>query len=99
MSSSISPNGKYLAALTWNDFSGFLTMINLKTDKIIQQVGYPYPAQLGDGTVAADGPLWSADGTTLWVPQTRGPAAFHCGSDRPGLRSGYDHPGARPSST
>ena len=70
LSSSISPNGKFLAALTWNKFSGFLTMINLTTDKIIQQVGYPYPAQLGDGTVAADGPLWSADGTTLWVPQT-----------------------------
>jgi YVTN family beta-propeller protein len=25
---------------------------------------------VGDGTVAADGPLWSADGSTLWFPQS-----------------------------
>ena len=70
LSSAISPNGKYLAALSWNDFTGYLTMINLKTDTVIQTVGdYPGP-YIGDETVAADGPLWSADGTTLWVPQT-----------------------------
>jgi YVTN family beta-propeller protein len=70
LSSAISPNGKYLAALSWNEFTGFLTIINLETGRIIQQVGaYPSPA-MGDGSVAADGPLWSADGTSLWVPQS-----------------------------
>jgi YVTN family beta-propeller protein len=71
-SSAISPNGKYLAALTWNDFTGFLTIYNLETNKIVQEVGTgatgnPY---IGDGTVAADGPLWSADGKSLWFPQS-----------------------------
>jgi YVTN family beta-propeller protein len=72
LSSAISPNGEFLAALSWNDFTGYLTIINLKTNTIVQQVGTgttsdPY---IGDGTVAADGPLWSANGSTLWVSQT-----------------------------
>jgi YVTN family beta-propeller protein len=79
-SSAISPNGEYMAALSWNDFSGFLTMIDLQTGKIVQQVGI-YPAQMGDGTVAADGPLWSADGETLWVPQTADLLKFHVFAD------------------
>ncbi len=72
LSSSISPNGQYLAALTWNDFTGFLTIINLKTGQIIQQLGTGASGDpvIGDGTVAADGPLWSADGKSLWFPQT-----------------------------
>ena len=72
LSSSISPNGQFLAALSWNDFTGFLTIINLKTGKIVQQIGTGVGSDktLGDGTVAADGPLWSADGKTLWLPQT-----------------------------
>jgi YVTN family beta-propeller protein len=72
LSSSISPNGQYLAALTWNDFTGWLTVINVKTGQIIQQVGTGTGTDtvIGDGTVAADGPLWSADGTSLWFPQT-----------------------------
>ena len=72
VSSSISPNGDYLAALTWNDFTGFLTIINLQTNTIVQQVGTGVGSDhyIGDGTVAADGPLWSADGSTLWVPQS-----------------------------
>ena len=83
VSSSISPNGAFLAALTWNEFTGFLTIVNLKTNTIIQQVGTgtktdPY---IGDGTVAADGPLWSADGTSLWVPQTSDMIRFSVASD------------------
>ena len=78
VSSAISPNGRFLAALTWNDFTGFLTIINLKTSTIVQQVGTGIGSDhyLGDGTVAADGPLWSADGRTLWVPQTSDMARF-----------------------
>jgi YVTN family beta-propeller protein len=72
LSSSISPNGQYLAALTWNDFTGWLTIIDVKTGQVIQQVGTGGTGDpvLGDGTVAADGPTWSADGTSLWFPQT-----------------------------
>jgi len=83
LSSSISPNGQYLAALTWNDFTGFLTIINLKTGQIIQQLGTGASGDpvIGDGTVAADGPLWSADGKTLWFPQTADLVRYSVGSD------------------
>src|SRR5579875_1425229 len=37
VSSSISPDGKYLAALGWNDFQGYLTIVNLQTQKIVEQ--------------------------------------------------------------
>ena len=71
VSSSLSPDGMTVAALSWNDFSGFLTLIDAKNGAIRQQVGAPGQPKLpGDGTVAADGPFYSTDGTTLWVPQT-----------------------------
>ena len=83
LSSSISPNGQYLAALTWNDFTGFLTIINLKTGQVIQQVGTGAGTDkvIGDGTVAADGPLWSANGTSLWFPQTSDLVHFTVAAD------------------
>ncbi len=78
VTSSISPNGQYMAALTWNDFSTTLTIVNL-TDGT--STAYPLfngyylsgaadPYANEDGTVSTDGPLWSADGNTIWVPQT-----------------------------
>ena len=83
LSSSISPNGQYLAALTWNDFTGWLSIINVKTGQIIQQVGTGGTGDpvIGDGTVAADGPLWSADGTSLWFPQTSDLVHFSVAAD------------------
>lgn len=71
VSSTLSPDGTYLAALGWNQFSGALTIFNLKTRQIVQKV----PLATGGGnsqdySVAADGPLYSADGKTLWVPQS-----------------------------
>ena len=83
LSSSISPNGRYLAALTWNDFTGFLTIIDLQTKSIVQQVGTGSSTDpvIGDGTVAADGPLWSADGSTLWFPQTADLVRFAVAAD------------------
>ena len=83
LSSSISPNGQYLAALTWNDFTGCLTIINVQTGQIIQQIGTGVGSDkiLGDGTVAADGPLWSADGKTLWFPQTSDLVHFAVAAD------------------
>jgi len=73
VSSTISPNGQYLAALGWNLFSGYLTVFNLKTGAMVQQTPLNTggtPDDPNDSTVAADGPLFSADGTTLWVPQS-----------------------------
>jgi YVTN family beta-propeller protein len=83
LSSSISPDGQYLAALTWNDFTGFLTIFNLKTGAIVQQLGTGVGTDkvIGDGTVAADGPLWSADGKTLWLPQTSDLIRFSVAAD------------------
>ncbi len=69
VSSNLSPDGNTVAALSWNDFTGFLTLINVKTNTVLQQVGSP-AVGIGDGTVAADGPYYSPDGKTLWVPQT-----------------------------
>jgi YVTN family beta-propeller protein len=71
VSSTISPNGEYLAALGWNDFSGYLTIIDLETQTIVSQTSLATgTGSSQDYNVAADGPLFSPDGTTLWVPQT-----------------------------
>ena len=81
VSSAVSPDGTKMAALTWNHFTGFLSIIDLKTDKIIQTVGAPGQSYLGDGNVAADGPFYSPDGSTLWVPQLYDIVRFSVGSD------------------
>lgn len=83
LSSAISPNGQFLAALSWEDFTGFLTVFNLKTGTVVQQIGTGVGTDktIGDGTVAADGPLWSADGKTLWFPQTADLVRFSVAAD------------------
>ena len=72
LTSTLSPNGQDLAALGWNDFQGYLTIIDVKTHKILQQTALASPTAKSatDGTAGPDGPLYSADGTTLWVPQS-----------------------------
>jgi YVTN family beta-propeller protein len=78
LTSSLSPDGKTLAALTWNDYDTTLTLLNLTTDKstaISLFNGFkvktaPDPYANEDGTIGTDGPLWSSDGNTIWVPQT-----------------------------
>ena len=63
VSSTISPNGHYLAALGWNDFSGFLTIIDLQTDKIVSQTALDSgTGSAEDNSVGPDGPLFSSDG-------------------------------------
>jgi YVTN family beta-propeller protein len=83
LSSTISPNGEYLAALTWRDFTGFLTVFNLSTGKVVQQIGTGVGSDtvIGDASVAADGPLYSADGTSLWFPQGADLVHFTVGAD------------------
>jgi YVTN family beta-propeller protein len=83
LSSALSPDGQHLAALSWLDFTGFLTVFNAKTGAVIQQVGTGVgtDAVLGDGTVAADGPYYSADGKSLWVSQTSDLLRFSVNAD------------------
>ena len=71
VSSTLSPNGIDVAALGSNNLSGDLTIINVKTRRIIQQTSLATGLSgSADSTVAADGPLYSPDGRTLWVPQS-----------------------------
>ena len=74
VSSTISPDGQYLAALGWNNFQGYLTIVDLKTGTIVQQTALNGDTAGDDPTVAADGPLFTPGpsiGTeTLWVPQS-----------------------------
>ena len=78
LASSISPNGDYLAALTWDDYYTTLTVVNL-TNGTSQSTGVSNGAYDGalsdpyandDSSVSPDPPLWSADGNTIWVSQT-----------------------------
>jgi YVTN family beta-propeller protein len=72
ITSSISPNGQDLATLAWNDYHVYLKVLNLVTDtststEIANGTAYD---NAYDESVSPDGPLWSADGSTIWVPQT-----------------------------
>ena len=70
-SSAISPNGIYMAALGWNEFSANLTIIDLQTDSIVSTDWLATGSGSStDYSVGPDGPLFSPDGSTLWVPQT-----------------------------
>ncbi|BEP13540.1 alkaline phosphatase family protein [Acidothermaceae bacterium B102] len=83
LASNLSPNGKQLAALSWQTFTGFVTVFDAATGKVLQQVGTGVgtDAVLGDGTVAADGPYYSPDGKSLWVPQTSDLLRFAVNAD------------------
>ena len=77
VSSSLSPDGDYLAALGWNEFSGNLSIFDLKTHKLVQTTWLATGSGSSqDYSVAADGPLFSPDGTTIWVPQSTYIAKF-----------------------
>ncbi len=82
IASGLSPDGTKLAASSWNDFTGFLTILDLPTHHVIQQLGTGSKAdpRLGDGTVAADGPIYSADGKSLWLPQSTDIVRFTVGA-------------------
>ena len=77
VSSTISPDGQYLAALGWNEFSGYLTIFDLQSRKMVSQTGLATgTGSAQDFSVAADGPLFSPDGKTIWVPQSTWLAKF-----------------------
>ncbi len=77
ITSSISPNGDYEAALGWNDYTGALVIFNLQTQEIVTHIDLANPVGgTKDTSVSPDGPLFSPDGSTIYVPQTGGIARF-----------------------
>ena len=78
----ISPDGSHLAALT-TDGGIALTIVDLKNWKVQQLVGSSSAANLkisGDD-VGQQGPTYSPDGKTLWVPRTNGYSRFPVNAD------------------
>ncbi|KJY42128.1 hypothetical protein VR41_09280 [Streptomyces sp. NRRL B-1568] len=83
LSSTLSPDGTRVAALTWKSFTGFLTVFDARTGKVLQQfgTGVGKDKKIGDGTAGTDGPLYSPDGRTLWFPQAGDLARLPIGAD------------------
>jgi YVTN family beta-propeller protein len=82
LSSTISPDGKHLAALT-TDRSIALTIVDLDTYKIVQQAGTATTANLRitSNDVGQEGPTYSPDGKFLWMPQINGFDRFPVNAD------------------
>jgi YVTN family beta-propeller protein len=76
LSSSPSPDGRFLAALTAGR-SVALTIFDLQTGAIVQQAGTSpsVAVHISSDNVGQEGPFYSPDGRTLWMPQSRG---FEC---------------------
>src|SRR5258708_25243799 len=73
MSSTVSPDGTHLAAMT-ADGGASLTIVDLK-DWSVQQLAGTSSAdnlQISDSSVGQQGPTYSPDGSTLWVPVING---------------------------
>ncbi|MFI9723199.1 alkaline phosphatase family protein [Streptomyces sp. NPDC052396] len=83
LSSAISPDGARVAAVTWKSFTGFLTVFDARTGKVLQRVGTGdgKDKRFGDGAAGTDGPLYSPDGKNLWFPQAADVVRFPIGPD------------------
>ena len=86
VSSTISPNGQYLAALGWNDFPGFLTIIDLKTGTIGAADRAQHRRRQRPDTSRPTGRCSRqiARQPTLWVPQSEFLAEVQLRRRRPG---------------
>ncbi len=73
MTSTVSPDGSHLAALT-ADGAASLTIVDLKNWTVQQLVGNSSADNLkiSDTSVGQQGPTYSPDGSTLWVPVING---------------------------
>ncbi|WP_433432377.1 alkaline phosphatase family protein [Nonomuraea sp. CA-141351] len=82
LASTISPDGRFLAALT-NDRSIALTIIDLQNYKVLQQAGTASTAgvRITSNNVGQEGPSYSPDGKTLWLPQIDGFNRFPVNAD------------------
>jgi YVTN family beta-propeller protein len=82
MSDTVSPDGSHLAALT-ADGGIALTIVDLKNWKTQQLIGTSSTANLriSGNDVGQQGPMYSPDGSALWVPQTNGYSRFPVNAD------------------
>ncbi len=82
MGSTVSPDGRFLAA-TSNDRSVSLQVFDLSTYKLIYRTGTAagVDQRLTDNTVGQEGPLYSPDGTVLWMPNATGLTRFAVNAD------------------
>lgn len=82
LSSTLSPDGRYLAAHT-NDRGIALTIVDLENYEVLQQAGTSSAADLriGRNNVGQEGPTYSPDGSTLWMPQINGFERFPVNAD------------------
>ncbi len=86
MGSTPSPDGTRLAASvsTWGTADHIaLAVVDLDTSQIVQTVGTTAAADLriSHGQVGQEGPTYSPDGRTLWLPQTTGLTRFAVAPD------------------
>src|SRR5579859_6764784 len=82
MGSTVSPDGKYLAA-TAADKSVSLQIFGLSAYKLIWTAGTASSVnqKLTDGSVGQEGPTYSPDGKFLWLPQQNGLTRFPVNAD------------------
>ncbi|HEU4676065.1 MAG TPA: phosphoesterase, partial [Motilibacteraceae bacterium] len=82
LASTVSPDGRYLAALT-NDRGIALTIVDLQQHKVLQQAGTSSDADLHlrSNSVGQEGPFYSPDGSSLWMPQQDGFDRFPVNAD------------------
>jgi len=82
LSSTVSPDGRYLAALT-TDRSIALTIVDLANYKVIQQAGTAATANLriSNNNAGQEGPTYSPDGKFLWMAQINGFNRFPVNAD------------------
>ena len=81
ISSTISPDGSHVAALTTG--RGIALTIFDADGEVVQQAGTSTDAdlRLDSGSVTSDGPLYSADGRSLWMGQTTAVLRFPVAAD------------------
>ncbi|MFJ9726083.1 bifunctional YncE family protein/alkaline phosphatase family protein [Streptomyces sp. NPDC101209] len=82
MSSTVSPDGGHLAASV-ADGDASLVVMDLGTGQVIQKVGTNKADDLRikSASVGQEGPVYSPDGTQLWLGQTDGYTRFTVGPD------------------
>ena len=82
MGSTVSPDGRFLAA-TANDRSVSLQIFDLSSYQLIWRGGTAAGVnlRLSDNTVGQESPLYSPDGTLLWMPNATGLTRFPVNAD------------------
>ena len=78
MAMAVRPDGRTEVSLTKSG-NGLFTVVDLANRTVLQQ--YTPPKGVGSNSVGRGGLLWSPDGTTLWVAQTKNLLRFPVAAD------------------